>query len=79
MKKILEDLLAKVNPFDEFDDETDLFEEGLLDSLTLAGIISEFEKRTNVIIPNDMVTIDNFVSINSIIQALMERGLYKEL
>lgn len=78
MKKILIDLLTDLNPFDEFDEETDLFEEGLLDSLTLVGMITEFEEITGVIVPEEMVTIENFTSINSIIKALRDLDLYRE-
>lgn len=78
MKKILRNLLSNLNPFEDFDDDTDLFEEGIVDSLTLMGVITEFEEVTGINIPEEIVTIDNFYSVNSIISALDHIGLYEE-
>ena len=78
MKDILIEIIQKMNPFDEFDEDTDLFDEGLMDSLTIVGMISEFENSTGCIIPSEMVTIDVFTSVNSIVSELKKREIYKD-
>ena len=50
-----------------------------MDSLTLMGVIAEFEEASGVTIPEEIVTIDNFHSVNAIIKALSCIGLYEEM
>lgn len=73
MEQILKEIIAEINPFDEFDNGTDLLGEGVLDSLTLMIFIENLEKKMNVIILEDDITIDNFYSIQTIIDLLNNR------
>ena len=73
MEQIIKEIIAEINPFDEFDIDTDLLGEGVLDSLTLMIFIESIEKKMNIIISEDDVTMENFYSIRTIIDLLSNR------
>lgn len=68
MEKILSEIIQEINPFDEFDMDTDLLGEGILDSLSLMVFIEEMEEKLEVFIPEESVNLDNFYSIKTIIE-----------
>ena len=70
MEQILSEIIQEINPFDDFDADTDLLGEGILDSLSLMVFIEEMEKRLNVFIEEEKVNLENFYSIRTIIQLL---------
>lgn len=73
MEQIIKEIIVEINPFDEFDIDTDLLGEGVLDSLTLMIFIESLEKKINIIIPEDDITMENFYSIQTIIDLLNDR------
>lgn len=79
MKKLIEELIVELNPFDDISNDTDLLEEGLLDSLSIIGLISSFEKKTGARLPQEMITIENFTSVASIVKSLKKCGIYRDL
>lgn len=52
---------------DEFDAETPLYSEGYIDSFALTTIISFIEEQENTEVPGDDITLENFDSINKMI------------
>ncbi len=68
MEQILSEIIQKINPFDEFDINTDLLGEGILDSLSLMMFIEEMEEQLKVLIPEERVNLDDFYSIKTIIE-----------
>lgn len=70
MEQIMKEIIADINPFDEFDIDTDLLGEGILDSLTLMLFIDNLEDRLDITISVDEVTRENFYSIQTIMDLL---------
>lgn len=54
MRNILINVIKEINPFDDFDEKTDLIGEGILDSLTLMTFIEQIENRVDVHIPEEI-------------------------
>lgn len=71
--KILE-LLEEVNPYAEITKDTDLIEEGILDSTSLLVLLSEIEDEYDVRVPIDSIEIDDIRNVG-VIAALVERLL----
>ena len=71
MQDVLISFIQEINPYDDFDENTDLIEEGLLDSLSIVGLIAEIEKNGKEI-PLSAIKIDNFASVNAIMSLLKE-------
>ena len=67
MNKMLKEIIEEINPFDEFDEETDLLGEGILDSLSLMIFIERIEKLLNITIPESEVTLENFSTLNTVL------------
>lgn len=70
MKELLKNIIEEINEFDEFDEETDLLGDGILDSLSLVIFEERVEKTLNIEIPENEVTVENFHSINTIAEML---------
>lgn len=62
MERILE-MIREINPFDDYDENTLLIEEGILDSLTLVILIEQIENEFNVKIPEEQLDPANFESV----------------
>lgn len=73
MEQIIKEIIAEINPFDEFDIDTDLLGEGVLDSFTIMIFIESLEKKMDIIIPEVDITMENFYSIRTIIDLLSNR------
>jgi acyl carrier protein len=54
------------------DDDTQLIDQGLIDSLGLMELVMFLEEQTGVRVPDDEVTPDNFQTVGSI-AAMVER------
>lgn len=66
MKKKIIELLKEINPYEEFDENTKIIEEGIIDSMTLIMLIQELEETFSLTVPEDKITIENFESIYKI-------------
>ncbi|MDE5823128.1 MAG: acyl carrier protein [Lachnospiraceae bacterium] len=66
MKERLLDLLKEIQPYEEIDYDTLLVSEGILDSLGLAEFIVALQEEFGVDIPEDMITEENFQTIETI-------------
>lgn len=65
IEKILQ-MIREINPFDDFDENTMLIEDGILDSLTLVLLIGQIEGEFSVKIPEDGLDPANFETVNKI-------------
>ena len=62
MEKLLE-ILQRVRPDVDFKNETLLIDDGILDSLTLTGIIAALSMEFDIEIPYDEIIEENFNSV----------------
>ncbi len=70
MREKLYEILNEIAPYEDIDDNTKLFEEEILDSLTLIFLINEIEESFDIIIPEEDVKPENFSSISDIMNIL---------
>ena len=70
MDKLLKEMIEEINPFDEFDEDTELLEEGILDSLSVMVLVERSEEALNMKIPKEEMTLENFNTLNSIKQMI---------
>lgn len=63
--KIIE-ILHFIKPYEEIEIETDLFEEGILDSLSLLIFITRLEEEYKVTISIEKLKREDFCSVNKI-------------
>lgn len=65
-------ILKDVRPDLDFDTQTGLIENGLLDSLDLVSLVSEFDSEFGIEIPVEEITPENFDSVEAM-KKLIER------
>lgn len=65
-KRIVREILEEINPYEEFNDQTNLIETGLIDSLAIVFLVTELEERHHIKIDEKIVIPQNFESINAI-------------
>lgn len=63
MKEKLLKLLEEIQPYEEIDFETELFEEDILDSLEFAEFLTVIEDAFDICIPEDQINRANFATI----------------
>ncbi len=75
MNEQIMELIREINEYEDFDADTDLFETGILDSLSLVLLINRIEEAFGVFIPEEMVTLDRFTTVErmaGVIRSLRE-------
>lgn len=65
-KKYIYEILREAVPYEEISDTTELIKSGIIDSLTLVFLIAELEEATSKTISEDLVTPENFESVERI-------------
>ncbi|MBP3285042.1 MAG: acyl carrier protein [Clostridia bacterium] len=65
MEKIVE-VIRELNPYDDFDENTNLIEEGIIDSLRLVILINELEDVFDTKIPEAEIKPENFETVTAI-------------
>ena len=70
MKNEIINIIAEINPYVSIDDNTNLIEEEILDSLGIMVLINELEQRYNITIPIDSIQTDDFVNLEAIINMI---------
>lgn len=61
-----------------FDESTDLFEKGILDSTGIIELVSFIEKTFNISIEDEELVVDNFSSLNHITKYLQSKVSLKD-
>lgn len=69
MDKIMK-ILREIDPYEDFDVNTPLFEEGILDSLGLMHLINEIESLFHITIPVEQIVESNFTTVTSIYELI---------
>lgn len=72
MREKILDLLTKEYPEIDFSASEALVDDGILDSLTITGIIGTISMEFGITIPYDEITEENFNSIDGLV-AMVER------
>ncbi|MDD6035827.1 MAG: acyl carrier protein [Lachnospiraceae bacterium] len=72
-KKIISEMIAELQPYVEFDETTDLFDEDVLDSVSVLVLVQELEEEFGIEIAAEEITEYNFKNVNSIISMLQNK------
>ena len=70
MKEKITELIHEINEYEDFEDDTDLFENDILDSMTLVLLINNIEAELDVFIPEEIVTLANFATVNKMVETV---------
>ena len=62
-----------MEPFEEIDLDEDLLGNGIVDSLGMMRLIDFIEKECNISIPQDDMTVENFMTVERIMVYLSQR------
>ncbi|KPJ63835.1 hypothetical protein AMJ44_13885 [candidate division WOR-1 bacterium DG_54_3] len=60
------------DPDEEIDDTTPLISSGLIDSLSIVSLVAFIDKKFGVKIPDEKGVVENFETINKIIETINE-------
>lgn len=77
MVEDIKKMVADLNPFDDFDENTDLLEDGILDSIDITELIDKLETKYNIEIPLTDINEKNFNTINNICVFLHEKYKFR--
>lgn len=70
MKNKVRALLEEIEPLEDFEDDTELIESGLLDSLAIVYLVTRIEEDFGLYIDEKYVVPENFENINTIVRLL---------
>ena len=68
MKEEIIRLIHEINEYEDFEDDTDLFEKDILDSMSLVLLIGNIEEKFNIFIPEELVTRENCSTVEAIVR-----------
>lgn len=60
------------DPDEEIEENTPLISSGLIDSLSVVSLVAFIDKKFGVKIPDEKGTVDNFETVNKIIEIINE-------
>ena len=72
MREQIIEIMKRVRNDIDYDNDTAMIDDGILDSFDVVGIVSELMAEFNVEIDVDEITPDNFNSVDGVV-ALIER------
>lgn len=72
IKEKLKDFFEDICPYEDIEEDTELIESELLDSLTILYIVSQLEDTFHITIDEKEITPEHFESMNSIMTFLEE-------
>ena len=73
MEQEIIEMLSQINPYEEVTETTLLLDEGILDSLALLLLISELEKKYAIQIPFEKLQLEDFQTVQTIVQFLKKK------
>ena len=68
VKKVLEENYPEI----DFESSTELIDDGILDSLTMVGIISALSMEFGVVLPYEDIIPENFNSIDAMVELIQK-------
>ena len=71
-RSIIKEILGEIEPYEEIENDTDLIESQILDSLSIVFLVTQLEDKYNIVIDENKVLPQNFKSINIIAGILNE-------
>lgn len=72
MSEEILNILREINPYEEIDENSQLIEDAILDSLTLVVLINEIESTFHIKIPEDKIQPEFFENVSKIISLINE-------
>ena len=72
VNKVME-MIAELQPYEEFDETTDLLGEDILDSVSVLVLVQELEEEFSVTIAAEEITKDNFENVMSIVALVQSK------
>lgn len=69
----LKDILVKIKPEVDFENEKNLVDDGILDSIEIVTIIAEVEEEFGISVEPDEIDPDNFQSIEAIYRLIKSK------
>ena len=73
IEKIIE-LIREILPYEQINENTELVESGILNSLSIVALITQLEDEFCVEIADDAVTAKNFSSVREILRLIEENN-----
>lgn len=77
MEQVIFDILKEIDPYEEFDENTNLLDEEILDSLGIMILIERLEERYEIHIELEKLEKEYFTSIGNIVE-FVNRIITKE-
>ncbi len=65
MREQIKELLGKQFPAIDFESSNELIDDGILDSLTIVGILAAIQTEFDIILPYEEIVPENFNSLDS--------------
>ena len=59
-------LLNEIRPYENIDSDTNLLDDGILDSMAILGFVTRLEDELDIIVPEDSITRANFATVETI-------------
>ena len=75
IKKVITEMIEELQPYEEFDETTDLLGEDVLDSVSVLVLVQELEEEFSVTIQADEITAENFESVRSIAELIAAKQI----
>lgn len=66
MKDQIKEMIQKINPFIDILDDTDLIEDGVLDSLGIMSLIMDIEDRFGIKIDIEKIELKDFQTLETV-------------
>ena len=70
-KKKIRELILDIEPYEVFNDDTDLFQKGIMKSLCFMYLVTELEREYGFIFPEEGLDIRNFDTVDHISDLLI--------
>ena len=65
-------LLREIKPYDEIGEDTQLINDGVLDSMSILALITLLEDSLDIEIPDDEITRERFATVDTIVELLLK-------
>jgi acyl carrier protein len=75
MRQKIIDILQEIRPEFDFIEGLDFIEEGMLDSFDIVSLVTSLDERFNISIDGMDILPENFASIDSIVNLLINNGV----
>ena len=72
MRERIKELLTKQFPAIDFESSEELVDDGILDSLTIVGILSAIQTEFEIILPYEEIVPENFNSLDTMAELVAE-------